>query len=236
MMSNTISAVSIIIPAYNEERNIEEMLLRTHSTMEKTGLPYEILVIDDGSTDRTRLLAERHKVTIVANGINRGKGHALKMGFQKACGEVIVTLDADCSHRPEEIPKLLKLLSNGVDIVTGSRFTGKKETSAIKGLHLFGNKLFNLLIRVLTKESVTDSQTGFRVFKRKVIEETEIACDGYAIETELTVKTLKNGFIMKEEPITFARRKNGCSHVNPLIDGARIFRTIIVASIEARSK
>lgn len=232
----SISTVSVVIPAYNEEKNIEEMLLRTHSTMEGIGVPYEVLVVDDGSTDRTRFLAERHKVTLVANGKNRGKGHALKMGFQKASGDIIVTIDADGSHHPEEIPKLLKPLSNGVDIVTGSRFTGKQEIGSTKKLHLLGNSLFNLLIRILTKKSITDSQTGFRAFKRKVIEETKIVCDGYAIETELTVKTLRNGFVMQEEPITYARRKSGCSHVNPLIDGIRIFRTIIFASVEARNE
>jgi len=224
-------SVSVVIPAYNEEKNIENILSRTNKTMETMGIPYEIIVVDDGSTDKTRLLAERHKATIITNGTNSGKGHALKRGFRNAIGNVIITMDADGSHQPEEIPRLLKPLLNGADIVAGSRFLGRRETGSIKRLHVLGNQLFNLLILLLTKKRITDSQTGFRAFKKGVIQEIEINSNGYEVETELTIKTLKNGYLFKEEPVMCEKRKDGCSHLNPLRDGFRILKAIIKSSL-----
>jgi len=228
--------LSVVIPAYNEEKNIEGILVRTDKALQTLNFPYEIIVVDDGSSDKTRFLAERHKVTVISNGNNHGKGYALKRGLKDVRGELVITMDADGSHRPEDIKYLIEPLLNGADVVMGSRFTGKQGRDSTKKLHIFGNKLFNFLIRILTKQYITDSQTGFRAFKKKVLEEIEITCDGYAVETELTVKTLKNGFIVREEPITSEKRKDGCSHINPLRDGIRIFKTIIVASLKARKE
>ncbi len=226
-----IPIVSIVIPAYNEEKTIEQILFRTNKTMETTGIPYEIIMVDDGSSDRTRLLAERHKATVLSNGKNTGKGYALRRGFKNASGNIIITMDADGSHKPEEIPRLLKPLLTGADIVVGSRLLGSREKGSVKKLNLVGNYLFNLLILLLTRKRITDSQTGFRAFKKKVIQEIRITSEGYEIETELTVKTLKNGYQLREEPITCERRKDGCSHLSPLLDGFEIFKNIIKASI-----
>jgi len=224
--------ISVVIPAYNEEKSIEEILYRTNKAMGDIGIPYEIIVVDDGSTDKTKLLAERHKATVVTNGTNRGKGHALKRGFKNAMGNIIITMDADGSHQPEEIPKLLKpLMLNGADIVAGSRFLGMRERGSIKRLHILGNHLFNLIIFLLTKKRITDSQTGFRAYKKKVIQETEITSNGYEVETELTVKTLKNGYLYQEEQIMCEKRKDGFSHINPLRDGFKILETIIKSTL-----
>jgi glycosyltransferase involved in cell wall biosynthesis len=226
--------VSVIIPAYNEEETIEEILLRTNKTMENLGFPYEIIVVDDGSTDKTRLLAERQKATILNYGTNKGKGYALRTGIQKATGNIIITMDADGSHQPEEIPQLVKPLLSGVDIVAGSRFLGNRENGSIKKLNILGNNIFNLLILLLTKKQITDSQTGFRALKKKVFQEIEITSEGYQIETELTVKTLRNGYTIQEEPITCEKRRNGLSHLNPLSDGFKIFKTILKTGLNAR--
>jgi glycosyltransferase involved in cell wall biosynthesis len=230
------SIVSVVIPAYNEEENIGDLLVRTNATLETIGVPYEIIVVDDGSDDETRLMAMKNKATVLSNGTNRGKGYALKKGIQNANGNILITMDADGSHRPEEIPKLLVPLLNGADVVFGSRFIGKAEQDSTKKLHIFGNKLFNLLIALLTGKRVMDSQTGFRAYKKKKIEEIEITSKGYEVETELTVKSLKNGYVIHEEPITFERRQNGSSHLSPLFDGIKIFKTIVKASINVRKK
>jgi glycosyltransferase involved in cell wall biosynthesis len=226
-----IPIVSIVIPAYNEEKTIEEILARTNKTMETIGLPYDITVVDDGSLDRTRLLAERNKATVLTNGRNSGKGHALRRGFQNATGNIIITIDADGSHKPEEIPKLLKTLLNGADIVAGSRFLGNREKDSVRKLNVIGNHLFNLLILLLTRKRITDSQTGFRAFKKKVLQEIRMTSEGYEIETELTMKTLRNGYLLQEEPITCEKRRDGNSHLNPLRDGLKILKNIVKASI-----
>lgn len=231
---NNNFTVSVIIPAYNEERNIEDVLSRTNRIMEETRFPYEIIVVDDGSTDKTRLLAQRHKATILNYGANRGKGYALKQGIQKATGSVIVTLDADGSHQPEEIPQLLKPLLAGADIVVGSRFLGKLEDGSVKKLHILGNHIFNFLILLLTKKRITDSQTGFRALRKKVVQDIPITSEGYQIETELTIIGLKNGYAVQEKPITCARRKNGLSHLSPIRDGFRILRTILRTSLNTQ--
>jgi hypothetical protein len=125
---------------------------------------------------------------------------------------------------------LLTPILNGADVVLGSRFIGNNGKDSTKKLHLFGNSLINLLIRIITKKYVTDSQSGFRAYKRKILKEIQVTSEGYEVETELTVKTLKNGNILHEVPIYSRKRKDGCSHLNPLRDGFNILKTILLAS------
>jgi len=139
------SVISVVIPAYNEERTIGEVLSKTIQVMENFGNPYEIIVVDDGSTDKTREAASSYKVTVLTNGINKGKGYALRKGFRHARGQIIVTLDADGSHDPKEIPKLIEPLHNGADIAAGSRFLGNGKNSTTK-LNKLGNKIINAII------------------------------------------------------------------------------------------
>ncbi|MEM3011390.1 MAG: glycosyltransferase family 2 protein [Candidatus Bathyarchaeia archaeon] len=223
--------ISVIVPAFNEEKTIEDVLIRTHLTLESLQFPYEIIVVDDGSTDRTREVASKLKATVLSNGKNRGKGYALKRGFQTAQGDIIITIDADGSHSPEDIKTLLTPILNGADVVLGSRFRDSNGKNSTKKLHLFGNSMINLLIRILTKKHVTDSQSGFRAYKRRILKELHVVSEGYEVETELTVKTLKNGNIIHEVPISSRKRKDGCSHLNPLRDGINILKTILLASI-----
>ena len=93
------SIVSVVIPAYNEQDNIGKVLLEVNATMETLGLPYEVIVVNDGSTDKTRLRAMQHKATVLSNEINKGKGYTLKKGLQNANGDMFVVMDADGSHQ-----------------------------------------------------------------------------------------------------------------------------------------
>ena len=223
--------ISVMIPAYNEEKNIEDVLTRTKAVLMALNLPYEIIVVDDGSTDKTSAFARRKEATVIRLRKNRGKGFALRKAFQHAAGNILIMMDADGSHKPEEIPDLVKPLLNGADVVTGSRFNCKMEKGLTTRLHILGNNLFNLIILVLTRKRTTDSQTGFRAFKKRVIKEIKLFSGGYEVETELTVKTLKNGFTVCETPIAFEKRKNGVSRLNPLFDGLRIMATIFKAYV-----
>lgn len=222
------STVTIVIPAYNEEKTIGNVIFETISIMNGLDLPYEIIVVDDGSTDKTGQIASTHKAIVLSNKRNYGKGYALRRAFQHATGDIIVTIDSDGEHKPKEIPDLLEPLFNGTDIVAGSRFLGS-HGRATTHLNVIGNFLFNAAIMTLTGKVVTDSQTGFRAIKKNVLTTLNLESDGYEIESEITVKGLRNGFIFKEKPITVERRKYSISKLKLLSDGTRILKTILKA-------
>ena len=223
------SVISVVIPAYNEEKTISEVLEKTVQVMESMKAPYEIIVVDDGSTDKTREIASKYKVAVLSNGKNRGKGYALRKGFKHARGQIIITLDSDGSHDPKEIPKLIEPLYNGIDIATGSRFINNKEVTT--KLNKLGNKIINAIIMTLTGKYITDSQTGFRAIKRKVLQKINLKAQGYEIETEITVKGLKNGFKYIEIPINCKKRIHSHSKLRILQDGIKILKSILIAKI-----
>lgn len=227
--SQTASAVSIIIPAYNEEETLGQVISDTITVMGTLGLPYEIIVVDDGSTDQTSLIASNYEVKLLVNEKNRGKGYSLRRALQSARGDLIVTIDADGEHNPKEIPDLLTPILNGSDIVSGSRFLGS-QAHATTRLNEIGNYLFNTTILSLTGRHVTDSQTGFRVIRKEVLDKLNLESDGYDIETEITVKSLRNGFVFEEKPVSIERRRYDISKLKILSDGAKILKTIIKSS------
>jgi len=228
-MQNTV--VSVIIPAYNEERTIGSVIEETIQIMDAIGLPYEIIVVDDGSSDRTKEIANRYKAAVLSNGKNQGKGYALRKGFQHAQGDIIVTIDADGAHNPKEIPSLINPLFNGADIVAGSRFLGLRNEHTSK-LHILGNHLINATIMVLTRRKITDSQTGLRAFKKEFLQKVCLESHGYEIETEITVKGLKNGFAFQEVPISCERRKYDVSKLKIASDGVKILTTILKYAVK----
>ena len=222
------SAVTVVIPAYNEEKTIGNVISETTLIMNGLGVPYEIIVVDDGSTDKTGQIASNHKAIVLSNEKNFGKGYSLRKALEYATGDIIVTIDSDGEHKPKEIPDLVEPLFNGTDIVAGSRFLGSQRR-ATTNINLIGNFFFNAAIMTLTGKVVTDSQTGFRAVKRHVLETLNLESDGYEIEAEITVKGLRNGFNFKEKPITVERRKYNVSKLKLLSDGTRILKTILKA-------
>ena len=224
------SSISVIIPAYNEEKTIGTVISETISIMDSLMLPYEIIVVDDGSTDQTGLLASKQKATVLSNKENRGKGYSIRKAVAHSVGDIIVTIDSDGEHRPKEIPDLVNPLLEGADIVTGSRFLSSNP-NATKRLNLLGNLIFNASIFALTGKGTTDSQTGFRAIKRDVIEKLNLQSDGYEIETEITVKGFRNGFLCKELPITCERRQYSISKIKLVKDSFKILKTIVKARV-----
>lgn len=219
--------ISVVIPAFNEESNLGDVLTAVSRATESDAMSCEIIVVDDGSTDKTGEIAEDHNVCVLHYRKNRGKGVALQQGFKKAQGDIIVTMDADGAHDPRDIGRLVLPILNGADMVIGSRFAAGQGKDSTKRLHILGNILINFSIFLVTGKKVTDSQTGFRAFKREVIQDIELDSSGYQVETEFTMKTLRNGNVIREVPIMIRRRKRGISHVNPFLDGVRIFTTIL---------
>jgi glycosyltransferase involved in cell wall biosynthesis len=222
--------VSVIIPAYNEAENIAKILALTEATLESLSFPFEVIVVDDGSCDHTNECASNNGAKLISYRRNRGKGYALRRGLSVAKGQIIVTLDADGSHKPEEIPNLVRPLLHGFDVVSGSRFLKTHGKEVTTKLNTLGNRVFNVLILILTKKRITDSQTGFRAFKRKTLEGIRLYSNGYEIESELTIRTLRNGFKVREEAISCDPRNSGRSKLRPLRDGFTILKAIVKAS------
>ena len=224
--------LSIIIPVYNEELTIGNIIDRTQRAAEQIGVPFEIIVVDDRSYDNSLQVAGQRNVRLFTLKEHLGKGYALRAGFLKARGDIIVTIDSDGSHCPEELGEVLApVLKGDADLVIGSRYMNHKQVAARK-LNKFGVKIFNFFIELLTDVVITDSQSGFRAMKREVLAKQKLKSGEYEIESEMLVKTAKTGFRVTEVPITFEQRTYGHSGVDPIVDGAKILFSIVLAYLK----
>lgn len=224
--------LSVIIPVYNEELTIGNIIDRTKTAMQQIGLAHEIIVVDDHSYDKSLAVAKRHSAKIYALKQHLGKGYALRAGFAKAKGDIIITIDSDGSHRPEELSRVLTpVLKDRADLVIGSRYLNQKNVAARK-LNAFGVRIFNFLIQLLTGTAITDSQSGYRAMKRQVLIKQRLKSGGYEIESEMLVKTAKEGFRVAEVPISFEQRTYGRSGVDPMVDGSKILLSIVLAYVK----
>lgn len=223
--------LSIVIPVYNEEPTVGDVIRRLKAALEPTGLEYEIIIVDDVSQDRSVEAAKRQHVSVYSLKRHMGKGYALRAGFAKAKGNIVATIDSDGSHRPEELPFLLNPLLRGeADLVIGSRFSDGKPVHT-KRLNAIGNRLFNALVEALTGNSISDSQSGYRVMTAEVLRSMNLKSGEYEIESEMLVKTVQKGFRIKEVPISFEQRTYGTSHVDPVKDGFKILVSIVSAYV-----
>lgn len=211
-------AVSIIIPALNEEDGIGEVIRRCKSIMSKGD---EIIVVDDGSTDRTYAVAKNAGVKVLKHDVNKGKAFALKTGFAAAKNEILLTIDADCTYPPEAIPKLVAALKNA-DLVVGSRFMAEFP----KGLPFY-RAVANITgawgTSIILGRRVTDVTTGLRAFRKKAINECTIKAKGLDFEAEFTSQAITKGYRYAEVPIVAAERKGQSS--------LRFFRHIYLFSV-----
>jgi glycosyltransferase involved in cell wall biosynthesis len=224
--------LSVIVPMLNEEHTVGDVIQRLKNVLQKTGFKYEIIVVDDGSKDTSPEIARKQGATVYRLKQHRGKGYALRAGFAKAKGDIIATIDSDGSHRPEELPLLLKpVLQRQVDLAIGSRFS--TATSATSRRNQAGNRLFNALIQMLTRSPISDSQSGYRVLTCQVLRSMNLKSDEYEIESEMLVKTVRNGFRIKEVPISFEQRTYGRSQIDPIADGFKILMSIVSAYLRS---
>lgn len=198
--------VSIIIPVYNENSTIEEILRRVKAEEIAT----EILVIDDGSIDGTRdILAnldQDSQVRVILHDRNRGKGAAVRTGFQYATGEVFLIQDADLEYDPRDYPVLIKPLEEGIaDVVYGSRFLGGPRRT-VMFWHMVANKLLTFMTNLLYNTILSDMETGYKVFKREIVDGMKIHANSFDFEPEFTAKILKKKVRVYEVPISFNPR------------------------------
>ena len=221
--------LSVIIPVYNEELTVGNVIDRVKVAMKRIGLPYEIIVVDDHSNDKSCEMVREHNSKLYSLKQHMGKGYGLRAGFAKAKGDIIITIDSDGSHRPEELSRVIApVLSDQADLVIGSRYLNQKNVATRK-LNAFGVRIFNLLIQLLTGTAITDSQSGYRAMKRQVLITQKLKSGGYEIESEMLVKAAKEGFRVAEVPISFEQRTYGHSGVDPLFDGSKILLSIVLA-------
>ena len=224
--------LSVVIPAFNEEHTIGDVINRVKATMQKIGFEKEIIVVDDCSRDRSAEISLSQHAKVYSLKKHMGKGYALRVGFIKAKGEIIVTIDSDGSNRPEEMPLLLMpILQDQADLVIGSRFLRKKPVSG-KKFNAAGVRIFNLLVKILTGASVSDSQSGYRIMKSSVLKDLSLNSGGYEIESEMLVKIAQRGFRVAEVPVSFEQRTYGRSRLDPIVDGFKILMSIITAYLK----
>jgi len=198
--------LSVIIPVYNEVESIQEIVKRVKDTR----LAWEIVLVDDGSRDGTRdLLREMdgiENVRVILHEKNQGKGAAVRTGFDTARGDVFLIQDADLEYDPRDYPILLKPLDEGIaDVVYGSRFLGGPRRVAMFW-HMVANYMLTFMTNILYNTILSDMETGYKVFRRKVIEGMTLRAKRFDFEPEFTAKVLKRKYRIFEVPITFNPR------------------------------
>lgn len=199
-------SLSIIIPVYNEVKTISEIIQRVQAT----GLVDEIVVVDDGSSDGSRELLESMRnegnVKVIFHERNQGKGRAVRTGIENASGELMLIQDADLEYNPREYPTLLKPIQEGIaDVVYGSRFLGAGRRPVLFW-NMVANKILTLVTNVLYNNILTDMETGYKLFRRQVVQDMPLHARGFEFEPEFTAKILKRKVRLYEVPIEFNPR------------------------------
>jgi glycosyltransferase involved in cell wall biosynthesis len=201
-----MTKLSVIIPVYNEIKTIQEILRR----VEATGLVDEIVIVDDGSVDGSRELLQNldheDKIRIFYHDHNQGKGKAVRTGIQNATGDLILIQDADLEYDPREYPNLLRPIQEGIaDVVYGSRFLGAGRRPVLFW-NMVANKILTLTTNILYNNILTDMETGYKIFRRHIVQDMPLHAHGFEFEPEFTAKILKRKVRLYEVPITFNPR------------------------------
>jgi len=222
--------VSVVIPARNEASNLPIVLARLPTDI------FEVILVDGHSNDNTVAVARscRSDIRVVHQG-GTGKGNALACGFAAARGDVIVTLDADGSAMPEEIPRFVEPLRHGADFAKGSRFLPGGGSSDITALRRGGNLALVHLVNVLFRTRYTDLCYGFNAFWTDCLPKLEANSDGFEVESLLNIRAARARLKVAEVPSFEPGRLHGLSNLRAWSDGLRVLRTVLSEYLSPRS-
>ena len=201
--------LSVIIPCFNEEKTLKVLVEKVLSFKE---IEKEILIVDDCSTDNSKsIINELSNSHSEIKGIylekNSGKGSALKKGFELVCGDIVLIQDADLEYDPKDYSALIKPFKNtDADVVYGSRFMGGEYVRLHFFWHFIANKLLTFATNIVTNLNMSDMETGYKLFKKSVIQSIDLKEKSFGIEPEITVKLAKKKFIFYEVPISYQGR------------------------------
>jgi glycosyltransferase involved in cell wall biosynthesis len=227
-MDRLTPSVSVIIPAHNEAPTIASIVRSSQVAVPGA----EVVVVDDGSTDRTAEAAGNAGARVIRLEINEGKGAALQHGIRGTSGDLLVFIDGDGQDNPMEIPLLIGAFAPGVDLVLGSRFLGNFRPGAITRLNLAGTHFITWLVQATFGCRVTDPLAGFRAVRRPILDRLELKATGYDIEVDLLLRVLRAGGRVVEVPASRSPRPFGSSDLSSLADGLRIARRIFQVRFE----
>ena len=209
--------ISVVIPMFNEEENVKKTLEEINNVL-KIFNEFEIIVVDDGSIDKTyqlvnEFLISNSNIRLLKHTANRGMGRALRTGFEKATGDVVVTIDADLSYDPGYIPLLIDELDDSTDIVIGSQYMTGGKTENIPPLRLFISKVANKIVGYAMADDISTVTGVLRAYRKKVLDSIELDSNGTEINPEIISKAKAVGFNVKEIPVTLKARELGKSKV-----------------------
>jgi glycosyltransferase involved in cell wall biosynthesis len=212
----SLMKLSVVVPTYNEERTIMNVIAAVSRVDLAAALgkkvELEIIVVDDGSTDGTRRMLDsldsRPDIRVIVHERNRGKGAAVRTGFAHVTGDIVIIQDADMEYDPTEFPRLLEPIVNGhADVVYGSRLSGGRPQRVYLFWHMVGNRMLTLLTNVLFNSTLTDMETGYKVFKREVVDNFRLRENDFRIEPEMTAQVLRNTNLrVYEMPVSYYGR------------------------------
>ncbi|GEM_PF-455182 len=208
--------IVISIPAYNEEKTLPFVLEEIKQVMNKHTYKYQILVLNDGSKDKTIEVATKHGAIVISNKRNLGLAQTFRNEMKECLNlnaDIIVHTDADGQYHPQHIPQLIEMVRSGYDLVLGSRFQGKIEQMPL--LKRVGNIAFSKVITSLTKVNITDSTTGYRAFTAEVAREINYI-NTFTYTQEQIIKAAKQGFKITEIPIIARKTRDSRLFKNPL--------------------
>jgi glycosyltransferase involved in cell wall biosynthesis len=204
---NGYSLLSVIVPVFNERSTVAEQIRRVRTV--KVPLDVEVIVVDDGSSDGTDEILTAlgdSTVRVISHQANQGKGAAIRTGMEAVRGDLVLIQDADLEYDPEDWPKLLDPILRGkARVVYGSRFTGERKN--MLPLHWLGNRFLSLVTNVLYSSTLSDMETCYKLFDRRVLDGITIESNRFDFEPEITAKMLRRGYRIYEVPISYAGRE-----------------------------